>query len=33
MKKLHAADRAEVVARGFDLGILKAAHGPGGDLR
>lgn len=32
MRKLHAADRAEVVARGFDLGILKAAHGPGGDL-
>jgi len=32
MKKLNAADRAEVVARGFDLGILKAAHGQGGDL-
>jgi DNA-binding NarL/FixJ family response regulator len=32
MKKLNAADRAEVVARGFDLGILKAAHSPGGDF-
>lgn len=28
MEKLHAADRAEAVARGFDLGILRAAPPP-----
>jgi DNA-binding NarL/FixJ family response regulator len=28
LEKLHAADRAEAVARGFDLGILKAATPP-----
>ncbi len=26
LEKLHAADRAEAVARGFDLGILKASR-------
>jgi DNA-binding NarL/FixJ family response regulator len=32
LKKMHAADRAEAVAKGFDLGILKAAPTRGDDL-
>lgn len=32
LKKLHAADRAEAVAKGFDLGILKATPARGDDL-
>lgn len=32
MEKLHAAGRAEAVAKGFDLGILKAAQGRGDDF-
>lgn len=32
LKKMHAADRAEAVAKGFDLGILKAMPTRGDDL-
>jgi DNA-binding NarL/FixJ family response regulator len=32
LKKMHAADRAEAVAKGFDLGIFKATRGRGDDL-
>ena len=32
LKKMHAADRAEAVAKGFDLGILKTTPNRGDDL-
>lgn len=32
LKKMHASDRAEAVAKGFDLGILKATPSRGDDL-
>jgi DNA-binding NarL/FixJ family response regulator len=32
LKKMHAADRAEAVAKGFDLGILKTMPTRGDDL-